>query len=77
MIHDCYVERVALMPADADPPLIVDPNAVLSGPIALELLEPIAQRRPEILGLLRRIDYHELGSMRCKNSEGKRRTRSR
>jgi len=48
------------MPAEADPPLIIDPDTVLTDPIALELLQAIARRRAEVLELFRRIQHHEL-----------------
>jgi hypothetical protein len=56
---DRDVERVALMPPEADPPLIIDPDTVLSRPIPLELLEAVARRRSEIFELLGRVKHHQ------------------
>jgi len=39
------VVGVAVAPAEADSPLIVDPDAVLTGAIATQLLQPIAWRQ--------------------------------
>jgi hypothetical protein len=35
VIHDLNVKGVAILPPEADPPLLVDPNAVLSLTITL------------------------------------------
>lgn len=60
VVDDLNVVRVAVRPPKADPPLIVDPDAVLSSTIAAQLLEPIAWRRPQILKLNRRVDMAKL-----------------
>ena len=41
--------RAGIRPNEADTPLIVDPNAVLSGPISLQRLKPIAWWHRQIL----------------------------
>jgi hypothetical protein len=38
------IERSAVLPPQADPVLIVDPNAVLTRPVALQLLKPVIGR---------------------------------
>jgi len=42
IVHDLHIVSVPLVPDEADAILIVDPNAVLSTPIACERLEPVA-----------------------------------
>ena len=37
-----HVIRVAVLPAKADPPLIIDGYGVLPGPVALQSMKPIA-----------------------------------
>lgn len=59
------------MPAEADPPLIIDPDTVLPGSIALELLQTIARWRPEILELLRGVEHHELSEHEMQELGGK------
>jgi len=49
IVDDLDLVSVTILPAEADTPLIVDPNAVLAGAPAFELLEPIAGRNAEIL----------------------------
>jgi len=60
IVDDLNVVRVAVRPPKADAPLIVDPDAVLSGTIAAELLEPIARGHSQILELDRGVDEAKL-----------------
>ena len=46
---DLHVVHVAVSPPKAHPPLIIDPDAVLSLAIPRELLEPVAWWNPQIL----------------------------
>ena len=41
----------SLSPNETDPPLIVDADAVLSSPVAPELLKAVARRDPQVLGI--------------------------
>jgi hypothetical protein len=43
------VMRLVITPDEANPPSIVDPNAVLSSPISLECFEMVARRNTKIL----------------------------
>ena len=45
IIDDLDVEGVAVLPAEADAPLIVDPDTVLTLSVARELLQSISRRR--------------------------------
>ena len=63
VIHNLGIEYVAILPSEADAPLVVDADAVLAGAVALECLElvrwgnhQIAQIRSaiEVLQLLAR-----------------------
>jgi hypothetical protein len=42
IVHDLHVKRVAVLPTEADAPLVVDADAPLALAVALEGLEPIA-----------------------------------
>lgn len=48
IVYDFNVVRVSVMPAKADPPLIVDANAVLALSVLGKLLQPIARRHSEV-----------------------------
>jgi hypothetical protein len=60
VVNDLDVSSPRGSPAEADPPLIIDPDAVLPRPIAAELLEPIPGRHAQIIKCLRRIDDQQL-----------------
>nr|WP_291315796.1 hypothetical protein [Desulfuromonas sp.] len=44
VIDDFYIENAAVLPAEADVPLVVDADAPLPGSVAGELLEEVAGR---------------------------------
>jgi hypothetical protein len=48
IVHDLYVFRTALPPNEADTPLAIDPDRMLSPAIALERLEVVAGGRAEV-----------------------------
>jgi len=48
VVADVDVARTGARPAEDDPPLIVDPDAMEAGQIASQGLEPVARRRREI-----------------------------
>jgi hypothetical protein len=49
IVHDLGIPRRSLAPLKAYPPLIVDANAVLSTPVAMQSFEPITRRHPQII----------------------------
>jgi hypothetical protein len=49
IIHDLDVIGVTGLPAKAYPPLVIDANAVLTAPIALECFQPVTRWRPQII----------------------------
>src|SRR5699024_5713697 len=48
VVSDLHLLRSGVRPYETDPPLVVDPDAVLSGPITLERLETVARRDSEV-----------------------------
>src|SRR5436309_15057478 len=48
VIDDFHLLRVAAVPHKAYPPLVIDADAVLSFPCALECFQPIARRHLQI-----------------------------
>ncbi len=60
----CYfnVISVAVLPAKADSPLIVYPDAVLSLELALQTFKPVPRRHSEVSQMLRLIKEQELTS---------------
>ena len=53
-------KRVAFNPAKADPPLVVDPNTVLTSPITGQGLQPIPGNHSQIGNGYRRLNVIEL-----------------
>lgn len=62
MVHDLDVMRRAVLPAEADPQLPIDANAVLPRPIALALLQSIPGRYSQFLERDRRIEHQKLAA---------------
>ena len=49
VVHDLDVLRLAVLPHEADPILIIDPDAVLPSPITAKGLEVIARKRAQVV----------------------------
>jgi hypothetical protein len=56
VIDDLHFMRPILSPAETNSPLIVDPDAVLALPAALQGLQTIARWHPKFFQLCRRIE---------------------
>jgi hypothetical protein len=52
--------RIAVPPLETNPPLIIDPNAMLTGPLPREPLEPIPGWYSKIVEGLSGIEHDEL-----------------
>jgi hypothetical protein len=60
VVHDLNIEGVTIAPLEADPVLIVDANAVLPLPVALESLQPIPWEQCEIRQALSGVNLVQL-----------------
>ena len=60
VIHDFNLLRVATAPDEANPPLIIDADAVLAGTVAFEGFQPVAWRRKQITQCPRPVQVFEL-----------------
>jgi len=60
VVEDLNIEGVAVLPAEADPPLIVDTDIVLFLTISRESLESVTRRHPQIRQGLGRVENQEL-----------------
>jgi hypothetical protein len=60
VVNNLDVMGVAVLPGKACAPLVIDPDTVLTGPPAFELLQPIARRDSQILQVLRSVQSNEL-----------------
>jgi len=60
IVDDLYVLRTSVRPPEAHSPLLVDPNAVGAGSVALELLKPVSRRYPQIVEGLGGVEDEQL-----------------
>jgi hypothetical protein len=56
IVHDLHIISLTVVPDEADAVLIVDPNAVLSTPIACQRLEPVAGECREVTEFVGRME---------------------
>jgi hypothetical protein len=60
VVHDLNVVRIAAVPPEADPPLIVDPDAVLTCAITAQPFQAVPRRHAKIVQPRRSIKHPEL-----------------
>ncbi|MEN9808240.1 MAG: hypothetical protein RL756_2760, partial [Pseudomonadota bacterium] len=68
VIHDFYVEHIAFAPNKAEPPLIINSDAVLARTISAQQFETIPGRRAKELDGCCRMQKRELA--RCHRTDG-------
>jgi len=60
VVNDLNVPRIATLPSETDPPLVVDPNAVLARAVTVQPFQAVARRYTEVVQLHRSIQHPEL-----------------
>src|SRR5688572_9942842 len=60
VVGDLDVGRSGRGPGEANPPLIVDPDAVLTGAVSAQLLQTIPWWHAQVVECLSRINYQQL-----------------
>jgi hypothetical protein len=65
VVRDFDVVGVTLAPGKTDSPLVVDPNAVLSLAVPVQLLQPIAGKDAENSKIIRCVEHVELPKRRA------------
>jgi hypothetical protein len=60
VVHDLDISRVSCIPGEADPPLVIDSNAELTGAIPHESLQAIRRRNSKILECACSVDHPKL-----------------
>ena len=58
-VHQFNVEGLAFGPAEAQSPLVIDADAVLTGPVAGQRLQPLTGRDPRILEINRAVQLRQ------------------
>ena len=56
IVNDLDLMRIAVLPSEANAPLIVDPNTVQPSALPSQLLQPVARRNAQIIESLGSID---------------------
>ncbi|KVX94403.1 hypothetical protein WL10_08400 [Burkholderia ubonensis] len=59
IVKDLDVGGAVVGPFEADPPLLVDTDAVLAIPITVKCFEPVAGRRPQVAQFFRSSDHFQ------------------
>jgi hypothetical protein len=49
IIHDFHIPGVAITPSEADPPLVVDANAISARTIAFQAFEAVSRWTPKVV----------------------------
>ena len=60
VVHDLDVLRFAVLPHEADPILVIDPDAMLRSPITAKGLEVIARKRAQVVESLGGVQLRQL-----------------
>lgn len=60
IVYDFNVVSVPLSPTEADAPLVIDPNAVLSLPVSGQFLKAVSRRDKKVIQLIRRIQGEQV-----------------
>jgi hypothetical protein len=60
VIDDLNVVGVAPLPTKADAPLVIDPDTVLASSIALQQLQTVSRRDPQVLEGLGSMEHPKL-----------------
>jgi hypothetical protein len=67
VVSDFDIERISAFPTKTNPPLIIDPDAVLTPTILEQFLESIARRYPEVFYRVGRVQNQELSKSEALN----------
>jgi len=62
VVYDLDIPCFTLVPLKADPPLIIDADAVLTASITMQGFEAVAWRNPKVVKLPCRVDSKKFGS---------------
>jgi hypothetical protein len=60
LVHYLDIIRLAVSPNETNPPLAVDADAVLAGPISLEYFEVVVRGKPKLLQCFSGMEVEEL-----------------
>jgi hypothetical protein len=61
---------IGAAPREANPPLVIDPDRVLTGPLTAQLLQAVSWKGPQISERLRTVQHDELAQSWAKKVGG-------
>ena len=67
VIHNFHLMCIPVAPDETDPPLVIDPDAVLANAVAFQEFQPIARRRKQITQRPRPVQVLQLSPGRVLN----------
>lgn len=67
IVHDFHIVRVALAPAKADAPLVVDPDAVLALAITFQRFQSVCRGNPQVFERRRAVEHAQLAARHILN----------
>ena len=71
VVNDLNPFWTSVAPPEADTPLIIDSDTVLSCSITAQMLEPVARRNPKILETTRGVNLPQLAQRDARNARVK------
>lgn len=66
IIHDGHIVGSIITPHKNNPPLTVDPDRMLTAPVATQRFEPISGRSVQVVQLHSRMQHHQLSTRRLR-----------
>jgi len=60
IIHNLDVKRIFALPAEAEPPLVIDAEAVLAGAVSFQGFQPVAGRQHQVAQFPRAVQLRQL-----------------
>lgn len=67
VIHYLDLSRPGIYPNEADTPLVVDPDAVLANPVALQRFQAVARRRTQVSQFGGSVEHQQLAGSDVEN----------
>ena len=64
VIQDADVDRPARFPAKHDPPLVVDPDGIPSGPVTFQRFQPVSGRHAKVPQFFRLVQVEQFSACR-------------
>jgi len=71
IINDFHFSINSVIPKEADSPLIINPDAILTFPVSNQLFQSVLRRNPQIIDILRSMNQAKFSQSDSLNTIGK------